>query len=80
LDSLRTRVSTQEKELEKLTAQVKDLVAFKKEHEEMLLVKFSELLNSKKAKIRELSRELEMVKIGDGDYPSPPSLLFWKGC
>lgn len=63
-------------------AQVKDLVAFKKEHEETLLVKFSELLNSKKAKIRELSRELEMAKAGDGNHSStlPPGQLYRNGC
>lgn len=43
---------------------------FKKEHEDMLLVKFSELLNSKKAKIRELSRELE-TRGGDTGMFSP---------
>ncbi|PWW72650.1 hypothetical protein C7212DRAFT_335721, partial [Tuber magnatum] len=64
LGSLQRKVESQEKEIEALTKQLKDLAAFKKEHEEQLLVKFSELLNSKKAKIRELSRELE-VRCGD---------------
>jgi len=43
---------------------------FKKEHEEMLLAKCNELLNSKKAKIRELSRELE-IRGGDMGMLSP---------
>jgi hypothetical protein len=45
--------------VEKLTAQLEALTALKKEHEELLLVKFKELLNAKKAKIRELDRALE---------------------
>ncbi|PUU76475.1 hypothetical protein B9Z19DRAFT_1088186 [Tuber borchii] len=64
LGDLQSKVKSQEKEIEALTKQLKDLAVFKKEHEEMLLVKFSELLNSKKAKIRELSRELE-IRGGD---------------
>ncbi|RPA99512.1 hypothetical protein L873DRAFT_1767181 [Choiromyces venosus 120613-1] len=66
LGSLQSKVESQEKEIEALTKQLKDLAEFKKEHEEMLLVKFSELLNSKKSKIRELSRELE-IKSGGAD-------------
>ena len=50
-----------DKLIERLTAQLEALTALKKEHEELLLVKFQELLNAKKAKIRELSRELELA-------------------
>jgi len=50
-------------------------VVFKKEHEEMLLVKFSELLNFKKAKIRELSRELE-IRGGDTGKLFPDGLPY----
>lgn len=59
LESLQSRVSLQDIEIAKLTDQIKALVVLKKEHEETLLVKFSELLNSKKSKIRDLNRALE---------------------
>lgn len=59
LESLQSRVSLQDTEITKLMNQLKALVDLKKEHEETLLVKFSELLNSKKSKIRELNQALE---------------------
>lgn len=43
------------KDVEKLIAQLKDLTNLKKEHEDAMLVKFQELLNSKKQHIRELT-------------------------
>lgn len=52
-------MSLQEQEITKLTNQLKSLVVLKKEHEETLLVKFSELLNSKKSQIRGLNQALD---------------------
>lgn len=52
-------MSLQDTEIAKLMNQLKALVDLKKEHEETLLVKFNELLNSKKSKIRELNQALE---------------------
>lgn len=51
-------MSLQEAEIAKLANQLQSLVVLKKEHEETLLAKFSELLNSKKSKIRDLNRAL----------------------
>lgn len=59
LESLQSRVSLQESEITKLANQLQSLVVLKKEHEETLLAKFSELLNSKKSKIRDLNRALD---------------------
>jgi hypothetical protein len=51
-----------------LMEKLESLASLKKEHEELLLLKFKELLNAKKAKIRELSRELDQANsINDDD-------------
>lgn len=42
--------------MQKLVSQLKDLTVLKKQHEDAMLVKFQELLNSKKQYIRDLTR------------------------
>jgi hypothetical protein len=49
-----------------LTEKLEALALLKKEHEDLLLVKFKELLNTKKAKIRELGRQLEQANARNG--------------
>ena len=63
-----------EKQIEKLIAQVKDLTTLKKEHEDALLLKFQELLNSKKQRIRDLNRIIE----GRGVSPKLESIGNYK--
>ncbi|KAF8454941.1 hypothetical protein BGX38DRAFT_1170280 [Terfezia claveryi] len=55
LQAQEKRVNELEKDVEKLITQLKDLRNLKKEHEDAMLVKFQELLNSKKQHIRELT-------------------------
>lgn len=55
--------------IEKLNAQLDDLVKAKAEHEDVLIKKFAELLNAKKAKIRDLLRHQTS---SDGRVPSLP--------
>ncbi|KAL7267063.1 ribose-5-phosphate isomerase rki1 [Rhizina undulata] len=59
LADLESRVSAQQAEIEQLASQLKHLAVLKREHEELLLVKFKELLNAKKTKIREVNQVLE---------------------
>ncbi|KAF8540788.1 hypothetical protein BDD12DRAFT_879935 [Trichophaea hybrida] len=59
LQKHQSEVQEKDKMIVNLTAQLEALTTLKKEHEELLLVKFKELLNAKKAKIRELDRTLE---------------------
>lgn len=42
--------------MQKLVSQLRDLTILKKQHEDAMLVKFQELLNSKKQHIRDLTR------------------------
>ena len=48
-----------ETEVQKLVAKLQDLTMLKKEHEDAMLVKFQELLNSKKQHIRTLTRLID---------------------
>lgn len=68
LDAMRSKLSKHASEMREkddiirdLTSKIETLTALKKEHEDLLLVKFKELLNTKKAKIRELGRQLEQA-------------------
>lgn len=60
---LETRYNEQDNVLKKLRAQLDDLICAKKEHEDALLEKFRELLNSKKLKIRDQQRLLATAKV-----------------
>lgn len=62
----------------KLQQQLESLTAMKKEHEETLLLKFKDLLNSKKTKIRELNRALDAaatIEGAEGKPARPPGPL-----
>lgn len=63
---LQAATAAQRVEIATLTAQLDDLVAAKKAHEEELLSKFAALLNAKKLKIRELQHVLA-ARDGQGD-------------
>lgn len=63
LDGFQAAVKAHQGTVEKLTAQLDDLVKAKKEHENELLQKFAELLNTKKLKIRDQQRLLATAKI-----------------
>lgn len=68
-DELRTQEALVEKHgatIVKLQQQLESLTAMKKEHEETLLLKFKDLLNSKKTKIRELNRALDAAATIEG--------------
>lgn len=58
--------------MENLVARLKDLTALKKEHEDAMIMKFQELLNSKKQRIRELTR-----LVGDGGKKDIAPGLFY---
>jgi len=60
LQAQEKRANDLEKDVERLIAQLKDLTNLKKEHEDAMLVKFQELLNSKKQHIRELTRLVDV--------------------
>ncbi|KAI5796725.1 hypothetical protein FPQ18DRAFT_133864 [Pyronema domesticum] len=77
---LQSSLAAKDATIKSLTNQLSELTDLKKKHEDLLLVKFSELLNSKKAKIRELTRELERSSLGRSEGihlpgPSPPYYL-----
>lgn len=63
LFTLQTSVDKQRDEIAKLTEQLEELVAAKKEHEDLLMGKFVSLLNAKKAKIRDQQRLLKGAKV-----------------
>jgi len=63
VDELEAQISEQKTTVEKLNAQIKNLREAKQEHENALLQKFSELLNSKKLKIRDQQRVLTTAKV-----------------
>jgi hypothetical protein len=56
--SLTARYRSQEKVVQNLHEQLKDLIAAKEQHETALLQKFRELMNAKKQKIRDQQRLL----------------------
>ncbi|KAF8468390.1 hypothetical protein BDZ91DRAFT_848199 [Kalaharituber pfeilii] len=60
LYTLEAKAAEHEKQVTKLIVQLKDLAALKKEHEDAMLVKFQDVLNSKKQQIRNLTRLLEV--------------------
>ncbi len=61
--SLSAKYRTQQETLVKLNIQLEDLIRAKEEHEEVLLEKFMELLNTKKLKIRDQQRLLAGAKV-----------------
>jgi hypothetical protein len=63
VDELEAQITEQKKTVERLNAQIKSLGEAKQEHENALLRKFSELLNSKKLKIRDQQRFLATAKV-----------------
>lgn len=60
---LTVKYDEQSKTMEKLNRQLEDLIQAKKEHEDALLQKFRELLNTKKLKIRDQQRLLAGAKV-----------------
>lgn len=61
--TIQQSMETQRATIQRLTAQLDDLVAVKKLHEDELLNKFTALLNSKKLKIRDQQRLLAHAKV-----------------
>jgi hypothetical protein len=64
--SLSIGYRSQEEAIKKLNEQLEDLIKAKVEHENTLLEKFMELLNTKKLKIRDQQRLLDGVKMDLG--------------
>ena len=63
LQGLSGKYEEQRTTIEKLNQQLDDLIKAKKTHEDTMLQKFSELLNSKKMKIRDQQRLLASAKV-----------------
>lgn len=63
VQDLTSRYEEQSKKLEKLNNQLEDLIKAKREHEDSLLQKFRELLNTKKLKVRDQQRLLASAKV-----------------
>lgn len=63
VQDLTAKYDEQSKTMEKLNKQLEDLILAKKEHEDALLEKFRELLNTKKLKIRDQQRLLAGAKV-----------------
>lgn len=63
ISTLHAKLAEQQETVSKLNASLDDLIKAKKEHEDKLLQKFTELLNSKKLKIRDQQRLLAGAKI-----------------
>ncbi|KAL2041730.1 hypothetical protein N7G274_005514 [Stereocaulon virgatum] len=63
VQDLTVKYDEQSKMIEKLNQQLEDLIQAKKAHEDALLEKFRELLNSKKLKIRDQQRLLAGAKV-----------------
>ncbi len=63
LSSLKSKYSEQQDTINKLNAQLEELIAAKASHETELLAKFCNLLNGKKAKIRDQQRLLASAKV-----------------
>ncbi|KAI9782232.1 MAG: hypothetical protein M1839_005346 [Geoglossum umbratile] len=64
LASLSLRYRSQEETIKKLNEQLEDLIKAKAEHDNAMLEKFVELLNTKKLKIRDQQRLLDAAKTG----------------
>lgn len=63
VQDLSSRYDEQTRELDKLNSQLEDLIKAKREHEDSLLKSFSQLLNTKKLKIRDQQRLLAGAKV-----------------
>jgi hypothetical protein len=63
VESLETRLAAQTETISKLQSKLDSIVQAKAEHEGLLLHKFAELINSKKAKIRDQQRLLATAKV-----------------
>jgi hypothetical protein len=63
LASFKSRFRKQQETISKLNAQLEELIAAKAAHEAELLEKFRDLLNEKKAKIRDQQRLLATAKV-----------------
>ncbi|KAK4696591.1 DNA-repair protein XRCC4, partial [Lecanoromycetidae sp. Uapishka_2] len=63
VQDLTAKYEEQSRTMEKLNKQLEDLIVAKKEHEDALLEKFRELLNTKKLKIRDQQRLLAGAKL-----------------
>lgn len=63
VQDLSSRYDEQAKKMDKLNNQLEVLIKAKKEHEDSLLKSFSELLNTKKLKIRDQQRLLASAKV-----------------
>ncbi|KAF2097152.1 hypothetical protein NA57DRAFT_57752 [Rhizodiscina lignyota] len=61
--SLRSKLVEQQETITKLNAQLEDFIKAKQEQEDVMLQKFTQLLNSKKLKIRDQQRLLAGAKI-----------------
>lgn len=64
--ALDSALAHKEEDCAQLAKQLSNLVSEKHEHEELLLVKFKALLDAKKAKIRELSRNTKPIEDDEG--------------
>ena len=65
-EDLRTKSKEQGELIKKLNKQLEDLIASKADHENVLLEKFREILNTKKLKIRDQQRLLATAKVKQG--------------
>ena len=65
-EDLRTKSKEQGELMKKLNKQLEDLIASKADHENVLLGKFREILNTKKLKIRDQQRLLATAKVKQG--------------
>lgn len=63
LASFKSQFEEQQETIRKLNAQLQDLIAAKSSHETELLEKFCDVLNEKKAKIRDQQRLLRTAKV-----------------
>ena len=80
---LNAKYAQQQKVIDQLQTQLDDLVKRKEEHEETLLNKFQQLLNSKKLKIRDQQRLLASAKIDPETGRTKnvkPNLIFGADC
>ena len=63
IQDLTSKYDEQSKKMEQLNYQLEDLIKAKIEHEDLLLQKFSKLLNNKKLKVRNQQRLLASAKV-----------------
>ncbi|GAB7365743.1 hypothetical protein MBLNU230_g7079t1 [Neophaeotheca triangularis] len=66
LESLQNSAREQQSQVQQLTRQLDELVVAKKEHEDLLMGKFMQLLNAKKLKVRDQQRLLESARVDGG--------------